>query len=379
MLVALFALGIALVVAGCGSSSDSTSSTASGASESSGSGAGGDPQALEAAQKGPTEWEGPAEAVTPPKQFNLALVTCDNASQGCLAPAEAAEAAAKLLGWDTTLYDGESDPTVQAKRVEQAIADNADGIITESVDGRGIGQALKDAKAAGIPVISTSNAAAPGEQGYQVDISPNFEQLGKDIANWVIVDSNEGAVLETYVDKEYQSTISTNEGILEGMKACEGCTTRPPVNFVAADLAEKLGPETVANLRANPDVNYIHFAYDPAATFQVPAILQAGLGDQVKGSSIIGDEQNLEFIADGQVQAADAVWDNEYQGYASVDQLIRLATGKPPAVSAGVPERFKFNENLPSVLLTKENLPDGGLYEAPFDYASEYEKLWGIG
>lgn len=376
VLVALLALA-ALVVAGCGSSDDSTSSTAAESTEA--SGGGGDQAALEAAQEGPTAWEGPTEAVKPPQSFKLALVTCDNASKGCLAPAEGAEAAAKLLGWETTVYDGESDPTVQAKRVAQAIANNADGIITESVDGRGIGSALKEAKAAGIPVVSTSNAAAAGEQGYQIDVSPDFEQLGRDIANWVIVDSGESAVLDTYVDKEYQSTISTTEGILEGMKACDGCTANPPINFVAADLAEKLGPETVASLRSNPDVDYVHFAYDPAATFQVPAILQAGLGEQVKGSSIIGDEQNLEFIADGQVQAADAVWDNEYQGYASVDQLIRLATGKSLAVSEGVPERFKYNENLPSVLLTKANLPAEGLYEAPFDYVSEYEKLWGLG
>jgi len=379
--VLLVALCAALAVAGCGSSSDSSSSTAEATGGSGESGGGSSVDAkLEAAQEGPTKWEGPTAAVEPPKSFNLALITCDNASEGCAAPAKGAEEAAKQLGWKVTTYDGESDPTVQAKRVAQAITNNADGIITESVDGRGIGSALAEAKAAGIPVISTSNAAAPGEQGYKVDISPDFEQLGKDIADWVISDSGESAVLDTYVDREYQSTISTSEGILAEMKECGGCTANAPINFVAADLANKLGPETVSELRSNPDVNYVHFAYDPAATFQVPAILQAGLGEKVKGSSIIGDEQNLEFIADGQVQAADAVWDNRYQGYASVDQLIRLANGEAPAVTAGVPERFKYNEALPSVLLTKDNLPpEGKLYEAPFDYAAEYEKLWGLG
>lgn len=382
LVMALLAFAALVGVAGCGSSDDSSSGETSAGTESSGSEAGGSDATaqLEAAQEGPTRWEGPTESTKPPKTFNLALVTCDNASDGCSSPAKGSEEAAELLGWKVTTYDGESDPTVQAKRVQQALANGADGIITESVDGRGIGSALAAAKSAGVPVISTSNAAAPGEQGYKVDVSPDFEQLGKNIASWVISDSDGSAVLDTYVDPEYQSTISTSEGILEGMKACGGCTANDPIKFVAADLANNLGPETVSRLRSNPDVNYVHFAYDPAATFQVPAILQAGLGEQVKGSSIIGDEQNLEFIAEEQVQAADAVWDNKYQGFASVDQLIRLANGEAPAVTKGVPSRFQFNEALPSVLLTKANLPPAGQrYEAPFDYVSEYKKLWGLG
>lgn len=376
---AAFALVALFAVAGCGSDDDSGSGADTVAESDGGSGSASAESDLAAAMEGPTEWEGPTEPVKPPKDFNLALITCDNASKGCIAPAEGAEEAAKKLGWEVKIYDGESDPTVQAKRVAQALANNADGIITESVDGRGIGAALKEAKAAGVPVVSTSNAAAPGEQGYAVDVSPDFEQLGKDIGSWMIADSGGTATVLPYVDREYQSTISTLDGLLSQLDACSGCTVEDPVNFVAADLANNLGPETVATLRSKPEVDYIHFAYDPAATFQVPAILQAGLAEGLQGSSIIGDEQNLEFIAEEQVQAADAVWDNIYQGYASVDQLIRLANGEQPAVTAGVPERFKFNEGLPSVLVTKENLPEpGSLYEAPFDYKSEYEKLWGL-
>ena len=381
LLVGLLTVAVGLFASGCGSSSSSTASTAStAASTGSSSGVAEATAKLQAAQQGPTKWEGPTEPVKPPKSFNLALVTCDNASDGCIAPAKGAEEAAKLLGWKVTIYNGESNPVVQAKRVEQALADKATGIITESVDGRGIGTALADAKAAHVPVVSTSNAAAAGEQGYAVDVSPNFEQLGKDIGDWVISDSGGKGVLSTYVDKEYQSTITTTRGILEEMKTCSGCKALEPINFVAADLASKLAPQTVSELQSHPEVDYVHFAYDPAATFQVPAILQAGLGGKIKASSIIGDQQNLEFIKEGKVQAADAVWDNKYQGFASVDQLIRLADGKKPAVNSNVPERFKYNEALPSVLVTKANLPAAGkLYQAPFEYEAEYKKLWGLG
>ena len=183
LVMALLAVAALVGVAGCGSSSDSSSSDTSG-SESSGSEAGGSDATaqLEAAQKGPTEWEGPTEPTKPPQTFNLALVTCDNASDGCSAPAKGSEEAAKLLGWNVKTYDGESDPTVQAKRVQQAIANGADGIITESVDGRGIGSALAAAKSAGIPGHLHLQRRRPRRAGLQGRRLADFEQLGKDIA-----------------------------------------------------------------------------------------------------------------------------------------------------------------------------------------------------
>ena len=392
LVVGIAVLG-GLTLVACGSSSSSSDTGNSGGESTTAAGeegSGGEEsdssavvaaatEELEKALIGPTEWEGPTEAVKPPKDFKVAILACDMKSYGCRAPAEGSQHAAEALGWESKIFNGESDPNVYAKRIEEAIAEGADGIITESVDGRSVADALAHAKQAGIPVISTSNAAAPGEQNYEVDISPNFLQFGKDIAAWVISDSNGEGVLAIYRDPEFQSTVSAVEGILEGMEPCTTCTVNEPINFVAADVAERLAPETVAMLRANPDVDYIHLSYDPAAALTVPAILEAGLGEGLQGSSTIGDELNLGFIREGKVQAADAVWSNEYQGYASIDQLIRLATGKEPWVSDNQPERFQLNENLPSVLITKENVPpEGEIYEPPFDYKSEYEKIWGL-
>jgi ABC-type sugar transport system substrate-binding protein len=239
--------------------------------------------------------------------------------------------------------------------------------------------ALAKAKAANIPVISTSNATAPGEQGYVLDTSPNLEAVGAAIADWVIVDSKGKAVFTPYLDKEFQSNISTEEGLLKELELCTTCTVKPTETFVATDVGNGLGASTVAYLRKNPDVDYFHASFDPAATDQVPAIMQAGLGDRVKASSILGDSQNLKFIADGQVQAADGAWDNEYEGWATVDQIIRLVTKKPLHVSEGVPARFKYGENIPYVLLTKDNLPEGDKdWRASFDYIAEYKKLWGL-
>jgi ribose transport system substrate-binding protein len=325
----------------------------------------------------PHSWEGPTEPVKPPKDFKVAGITCFSQLEGCLTPIEGAEHAADELGWEFETYDGEADPTVQAKRVQQAIANKADAIILSAVNGDVINSALEDARKQGIIVVSTSNATAPGEQGYVLDTSPDVIAMGEAVGAWMVVDSGGDAVVAPFVDKEFVTNINFDKGIQKVLKECSGCEVKDTVEFVATDVGTKLGPNTVAYLQSNPDVEYFYSTYDPAMVDQVSAVQQAGL--DVKSCSELGDAQNLGFIRNEQVQACDGAWDNEYEGYATIDQIARLATDTPLAVSKNAPERFKYGENIPWVLLDKDNLPEGEeTFTADFDYVSEYRKLWGL-
>ncbi len=96
-------------------------------------------------------------------------------------------------------------------------------------------------------------------------------------------------------------------------------------------------------------MNYVIGAFDPAVSDMVPAINNVGIGDRIKIISNVGLTQNLQFIADGDVQAADIVYDNTYTGYAAVDQLIRVLAGEPLWENPDVTdERFRYNEGAPS-------------------------------
>jgi ribose transport system substrate-binding protein len=369
---------VVVALGACGSSSKSSSSGSS-------NGSGGESnissfeQKLNAAKATePSHWEGPTEKVTPPKTFKVAGITCSSQLEGCLTPIKGAQDAAKELGWSFETYDGEGNPTVFTKRIQQAVANHVNAIILSAVNGTVVKPALEEAKHNGIIVISTSNGTAPGEQGYAVDTSPNLIDIGKAVGDWFVVDSKGKAVVQPFLDKEFQSNNDFTEGILAELKECSGCTTKSTVPFVATDVGSKLGPATTANLRQNPDVNYFYSTYDPAMAEQVAAVSQAGLS--VKSCSQLGDAQNLGFIRAGHVQACDGAWDNEYEGYATIDQIIRLATHKPLAVAKNQPDRFKYGENIPWVLLEKSNLPAGNkTFRAAFDYISEYRKLWGLG
>lgn len=374
MLAVAFGSAIA-VAAGSGSASARSSSTKA---SSHGTSLATFKQRLAAAEKTePNHWEGPTVPVKPPKHFKVAGITCFSELEGCLTPIQGAADAAKALGWQFQIYDGQDDPTVQANRIQQAIQNHVNAIILAAVDGDAVKTAIQQAQKAGIIVISTSNGTAPGQQGLKVDTSPNVTGIGKAVADWMIVNSRGKGVVAPFVDKEFQTNLDFADGINNELAQCSGCTVKPEVSFVGTDVASKLGPNTTAYLQKNPDVKYFYSTYDPAMVSQTEAVSQAGIN--VQSCSQLGDAQNLSFIKSGHVQSCDGAWDNEYEGYATIDQIIRIADHKPLWVSHNVPARYKYGENIPWVLLDKTNLPTSDqTYRASFDYIDKYKKLWGL-
>jgi hypothetical protein len=74
-------------------------------------------------------------------------------------------------------------------------------------------------------------------------------------------------------------------------------------------------------------------------------------------------------VKNGQVQAADAAYDNIYMGFAIVDQSIRLLTHKPLIKPYG--------EGLPFQVLDATNLPKyTHSWTAPYSYENKFIALW---
>lgn len=370
--------GLALVGAGCGSSG--------GGSGNSGSKAGGSTDVaryqsvVKEAMKGPTTWEGPAKAVTPPKNVKLAIVECAGVLEGCSDPANAAAQAAKDLGWNVTVYDGKGDPATQNKVIQQAIAGGAKAVLTFSIDPSFIKGALKAAKAKNIPVGSSAQGVAPSPDGFAFDVGANWSEVGRLQGNWVVADSQGKADYLPMLDKEYASVVASAKAAQDVVKTCSNCTVESEQSFVGANVGNGLGQRVVGLLRRSPKVDYVNGTYDPATADIATAIANSGLGDRVKLIGQIGLHQNFDLIRKGRGQTATVAFDQVYTGYATVDQLIRLMTHKPLFVSSKTNDsRFKYGENVPIKLVTKANVPPAGAnYEAPINAVQHFHKLWGL-
>lgn len=326
-----------------------------------------------------TKWEGPLSTPTPPKNIKLALVACAGTIAGCVAPLDGAAAAAKDLGWTSTMYDGQGDPVAQNKVVTQAINSGATAILLGGIDPAQIGSALELAASKKIPVGSITQGIAPGN-GIVFDVGGDYVQSGVIMGSWIVADSKGAAVVLPTNDKEFASTVTIVNSAIDTVKKCQGCALKETLFFTGSQIGNGLGQQVASALQREPDVNYVIGAFDPAVSDMVPAINNVGIGDRIKIISNVGLTQNLQFIKDGNIQAADVVYDNTYEGYAAVDQLIRVLTGNELYKTPGVvDQRFAYNQNVPQHLVTKENVGDPTvLWTAKNDAVKHYRELWGV-
>lgn len=376
--VAQIAIGLALIIAftACGSSKSSSSASSSGSSSS--SLAQYDAKVKSAEQATPKQYSGPTAAAKAPKHLTLALISCYSILHGCESPVIGATHAAKQLGWKVIQYDGGGNPSRQNADMLNAISAGANVIADIAIDPNLVQQGLRAAKAHGVLVVSGSSglnepnptiSPPAGHFGFKFDVGPDYAAAGAEAADWIIADSKGKGHVLVFSDKEFPSVLAFQRGLLAELHKCGGCKVSPLQYFTGAQVTTSLPTQTTGYLQSHSDINYVFSPYDPAAASQVVAIKQAGLASRVKLVSVLGDQQNVQYIRSGNVQAADAAYDNEYMGYAIVDQIIRTLDHKGLYHPIG--------ENLPYALLTKSNLPAAGAdWHAPYNYQAKFLKIW---
>jgi ribose transport system substrate-binding protein len=247
-----------------------------------------------------------------------------------------------------------------------------------AIDPNLVQQGLRAAGKSHVVVVSGSNGIdtpnpvqkpTGGKLGYVFDVAPDYAALGRKAADWIIGDSGGKANVAVFSDKEFPSVIAFQNGLLAGLKTCSGCKVSPLQDFNGTQVGTTLGNQTTGYLRSHPDVGYVFSPYDPAAAAQVTAIATAGMANRVKVVGVLGSQQNLDFIRKGEVQAADAAYDNRYMGYMLADQINRTLANKPLFDPHG--------GNMPFTVLDKSNLPSPGSdWTASFDYPGKFSQLW---
>jgi ABC-type sugar transport system substrate-binding protein len=192
------------------------------------------------------------------------------------------------------------------------------------------------------------------------------------MGGWIIDNSKGTANALILGDKEFTGSTAGPEKAESMLQACSTCTVGPLMWFTYSDVASNLGPEVVSYLRTNPSVNYVLVPYDPAVPAVATALQGAGMASRVQIVSNLGDAQNLQYIQAGTIEHADLAWDNQYIGFAALDQGIRKLDHLPASKPNG--------ENVPFRLLTSSNLGQVSKYPngwvAPYSYSKAFVKLW---
>ena len=335
----------------------------------------------------PKTWKGPTTPTKPQKVKNIVLISCSQAT-ACARETAGSAAAAKVIGWHTTVVDGKGDPNVMSAAIRNAVVSGANGIILESTGVSALVSALQYAKAHHVPVVN--NGAITAKQAG-VDTSlvagdnpdPNV-QRGRISADWMIWNSNgrAGVVIFRTTDAGLQTR---DAATVARLKQCKGCTIlfQDVVGFDVT-TTPKMTQEMNSILdRFGDKVKYIRDPYSAADAFAVPA-LQARGRDDVQVLSDAPSTLQMQQCYQGKNIGAVYGDDLNWVGWEGVDEMNRILEHpgvKPPAENTQYvillsPAKTYRAPGTPASATCPKNLnfSTGN----PVDFEAKFKKLWGI-
>lgn len=378
--------GLALLTAACGSGSGGSSS--GGSSGSSGFNLKPFEQQLQTFYKG-TSVSPPTTAPTPPKNVNLWIISCGQASQGCAEPSANAKEAAQALGWKATVFDGNFGiGDAYDNGLRQAIAAHATAIIVVGTNCNQAKAGFQAAKAAGIPVIGANSYdctapdindgpnlfAAVAQAAPQYSGTTAIEYAdGVAKADWIIVHTKGQAKVINTDFVGLTGGVYMNSGFVAEMKKCTTCQIVKTIDFNPPDtsngnLKNEFASAVAQYPQANAAINISDGVMLPADFPQ--AIESAGRASSLCLVGTEGYAATISLIRNHDGVCAETPYDTNWLAWGAVDTVIRVLDHKPTVAEGMGVQVIDATHGLPAA---------GKDWTSAINYKAIYEKAWGIG
>lgn len=320
---------------------------------------------------------------------NVWIISCYQALDSCRLPAAGTEAAARDLGWKSTVVDGQLNTSVQGDAINQAAGAGADAVALVGIDCSAVQGPLSAAKAKGVAILAVfafdcddPSLTNPGPSLIDIAALPpglptqrsSAILYGRIKAAYAMVSTSGKAVVVDEVSPTNLPLSYISQGFQKQLATCPGCKIAKTVEFTNDDILNgKLKDGLTVALQQNPNVTTIQVPIDPL--FQL-SVLSATAGR--RDIQLLGGEglpANIDLIRSGAQTTALAVA-HEWGGYASLDMANRLFAGEK---IADMPL-----EGVGFQLVDKDhNLPAAGPYVPldaeghQIDFVAAYRKVWG--
>lgn len=256
--------------------------------------------------------------------------------------AKGVEAAAKEYGVNVTVQaaNSEADPTQQLTIAQTMIGRGFDAYILSPVSVSNLTPAVRELQRRNVPIANTDDARIPAT----VYVGPNHELNGVVAADYMaqlLPDGGEVAQIEG------QAGSSAAILRIKGFKA--GIEKHPNLKLVASVPGNWDGTlaynATQTILRKNPNIKAIYANNDTMAVGVAKAVSDMGLAGKIIVVGTDGIPAALDGIKNGTISATITPLPY-YQGYWSVQSLVRLLSGQK------VPDWVVA----PAQLITKDNM-----------------------
>jgi ribose transport system substrate-binding protein len=327
-----------------------------------------------------TVWDGPTAGPKAQQGKLVIYASADQKNGGASGVGDGAAEAAKVLGWDFRVLDGQGSVPARTSALTQAIALNPDGIILGTIDAAEQAPLIEQAVAAGIKVVGWHSGPAPGAiegiPGVFTNITTDPLEVAKASGLYAVVDSGGKAGVIIFTDSIYAIAIAKSDATAEAVKQCSGCKVLETVDTPIGDLQNRMGQLTTSLLSKYGDQwTYSVAVNDLYYDFAAPSLQNAGI-DPAQGyprniSAGDGSVPAFQRIRDGQYQVATVAEPLNLHGWQTIDEMNRALAGEQPSGYVAPPHLF-INSNIDA---------DGGdknTFDPGNGYREAYKKIWGV-
>jgi ribose transport system substrate-binding protein len=325
-----------------------------------------------------TPWTGPTTGPAAQGKKLIVYVSSDQRNGGPQGAGDGAQEAAKTIGWDFRILDGQGSVQGRTTALNQAIALKPDGIILGNVDTQEQAPVIRRAAMLGIKMVGWHIGPNPGpvtDPPVFTNVTTDPREVAKAAAMYAIVDSNGTANVIHFKDSITTISTAKTNASEEVIKGCAGCRVLDTEDTPMGDLANRMPSLTTSLLtKYGKQWTYAIAVNDLYFDFSAPSLQAAGV-DPANGfprqiSSGDGSVTAFQRIRQQRYQIGTVAEPLHLQGWMCIDELNRAFAGQPP--SGFVP---------PPHLFIASNLDrDGGpnnFYEPENGYKDIYRKIWG--
>ena len=278
------------------------------------------------------------------------------------------EKAGKELGIDFQYIGSDkAEATEEIATLTNAIPQKPAALVVSAIDGNAVAPALKQARAAGIKVVTYDADAAVDSRDLFVN-QLSYELAASTMLDAALLNSPSGGLVAfisaSPTSPNHTAHVKIMKQLIDTDPKYSSLKYVDTVQF-AGDDATKSQELALNLMQAHPDLKVIISSSAVSAPAAEQAIINAGKGGQVFATGVALPSSVKDFIKSGNSKAF-MIWDPAELGYIATIAAYQLATGKITATegtkidagAAGIYVVLKDGEvqyNKP-LMLTKDNI-----------------------
>ena len=257
----------------------------------------------------------------------------------------AAEQRAREMGVDLVIADANLDVAAQISKAENLLAQGVDVLVLTPVDAKALGPVVRQAKEAGVHVITESNPVAGADTYVGIDNKASGKKAGVWFAEYARELGIAPKVLIIGLPN-FEDCRLRVEGFKEGLEE-SGVAYQVVQEVDGQGLKEKALKAAQDALTAHPEINVIFGINDDSTTGGMAAYKAAGLNEErltAIGFGFEGVVGRTALLGDTPYRAALGMFPN-FVGISLVEAAVKLSQG----------EKLADHYETPTVMITQEN------------------------